>query len=506
MGKIKTALISLWDKENIELLANVLMENKIRVISTGKTAKRLREFGLNVQDVSGYTGSAEILSGRVKTLHPKVHAGLLFRRDNPSDIETLNAIGALPIDLVVVNLYPFGAAFEQGKRGNDLLEFIDIGGPTMLRAAAKNYPWVTVVSNVSDYSVLEKELRRNNGRTSLAFRKKMAAKAFALTGRYDAMISNALVKGKETLSDDILFYLLEQQPLRYGENPHQNARFYMPFGEKNAFKLLGGKELSYNNIMDMSSAYEMAVWFKRPAAVVVKHSNPCGLALDKSLDKAYIKAYKADALSAFGGIIAFNGKVDGIVAKAVIESGFRELVIAPDFDKAAIEILKRKKNLRIVKARPKFAKVLLRRAFNGYLAQDADTQKRSPDKFKAVTKKKPTKRQLADLSFAWDVARFVKSNAIVLAKSGVTSGIGAGQMSRVDAVELAIKKAGPRAEGSVLASDGFFPKVDNIEFAGRAGIKAIVQPGGSKADADVIAKCDELGIAMVFTGMRHFRH
>ncbi len=504
--RIKTALVSLWDKSDIDFLSRILKKYKIKAISTGRTAKMLKDNSVDVQEVASYTGAEEILSGRVKTLHPKVHAGLLFRRSNKDDLATINRIGALPIDLVVVNLYPFQQACEQGVKGDELLEFIDIGGPTMIRAGAKNYPWVTVISDVKDYSALESELKENNGATSLSFRKTMAAKAFALTSIYDSMICVKLGFGQKQLGDNLLFSFHNALPLRYGENPHQKAAFYMPFGEKVPFKLLGGKELSYNNIMDMASAYEMALWFKEPCAVVVKHSNPCGLAIDKTLKRAYEKAYKADSLSAFGGIIALNGNVDRDLAGSIVKSGFRELVIAPKFDKQAVDILKQKKNLRIVKASKVMAGFLIKQAFDGVLAQTKDVKRETMADFKCITKKKPTKSQMRDLEFAWNVVRFVKSNAIVLAKSNITVGIGAGQMSRVDAVELAIKKAGSRAKGSVLASDAFFPKVDNIEFAAKAGIKAIIQPGGSKADKDVIERCNDLGLAMVLTGTRHFRH
>ncbi len=504
--QIRRALVSVWDKTGLEELSNLFREYEIEVISTGKTAQVLKKLGVKVIDVSEWTGSPEILSGRVKTLHPKVHAGILYRRDNSVDQEELEKIASSPIDLIVVNLYPFPAAYRSGEK--DLVEFIDIGGPTLLRAGAKNFLWVTVVSSPEDYPSLVEEIRRNNGRTTLKFRKQMARKVFSLTARYDLWISQVLFGDTPGLMEDEIglgFYRALR--LRYGENPHQKGNFYLPFGEEIRFEQIQGKELSYNNLVDLSSAWEMVSWFSpRICAVVVKHGNPCGLALGEDPSQAYRRSYQADPLSSFGGIIGINTKVDEKCAKEILRSGFRECVIAPEFSREAISIFSNKPNLRVVKIKKYKPSLPIRAVFNGYLIQEKDKLRLKESDLKLVTKKRPTKSQIEDLIFAFEVVRFVKSNAIVVAKGGRVLGVGAGQMSRVEAVEIALKKAGEKAKGAVLASDAFFPKTDNIELCARAGIKAIIQPGGSKADQEVIRTADNYKIAMVFTGHRHFLH
>ena len=503
--KISRALVSVWDKRGLEHLADTFRTYDVEVISTGNTARRLRELGVKVSDVSQITSSPEILSGRVKTLHPIIHAGLLARRDNTNDAEDLQRVGANTIDLVVVNLYPFRKAFKVGEK--DLVEFIDIGGPTMLRAGAKNFRWVTVVSEVSDYQALRRELDRHDGATSLSFRKRMAGKVFRLTARYDLWIAQAMFGDRLSLEEEPALGLEASLDLRYGENPHQSARFYVPFGERPVFEKLQGKELSYNNIMDLSSAWEIVRFFSpQICATVVKHGNPCGLAIGDSPAKAYRRAYAGDPLSSFGGIVGVNTVIDEECAKEIVKSGFRECVIAPKFTKGALEWFRQKKNLRVVRVK-RFAPGLhIRPAFNGFLLQERDTLKETIEDLEVVSKRRPTKAQMQDLLFAFWAVRFVHSNAIVVAKRGQVLGVGAGQMSRVDAVRIALEKAGEKAKGAVLASDAFFPKTDNVDLCAEAGIKAIVQPAGSKADPEVIEACNRYGIALVFTRSRHFLH
>ncbi len=505
MVKIRDAVVSVWDKTGLEELADAFKRHGIKVISTGNTAKRLRELGVAVREVSEYTASPEILSGRVKTLHPKLHAGILFRRDNKQDRRQLRRIGGSPIDLVVVNLYPFKEAYLSGER--DLVEFIDIGGPTMLRAAAKNYEWVTTLPSPSLYKGFIRELDRNKGAVSLSFRRKMAGEVFSITSRYDTWISNVLFNGGFELSQEAMLGLELKQQLRYGENPHQKAGLYLPFGSRPVFRQLQGKELSYNNIMDLSAAWSMcSAFLPQTCAVVVKHANPCGLAIAKDAATAYRKAYNADPLSSFGGIIGINKTVDARCAREIVKSGFRECVIAPRFEKQAQQILGVKKNLRLVEVRQHRPALQIRQVFNGFLVQEPDLFFEKEEDLRLVSKKAPTKTQLRDLLFAFRVVRFVKSNAIVIARQQALVGIGAGQMSRVGAVKIALEQAGEEARGAVLASDAFFPKTDNIELAARYGIKAIVQPSGSKADPDVISACNDFGIALLFAPKRHFLH
>ncbi len=503
--KIKRALVSVWDKRGLEVLAEAFKRYEIEVISTGKTAQVLRNLGVGVVEISDWTGSPEILSGRVKTLHPKVHAGILFRRDDPQHERDLERIGALPIDLIVVNLYPFAQAYKD-KRA-ELVEFIDIGGPTLLRAGAKNFAWITVVSSSEDYPGLVREMQVYNGSTTLAFRKRMAGKVFSLTAIYDLWISQAMFGKGIDLSEQTALGLEQALSLRYGENPHQSAGFYLPFGRRIPFEKLQGKDLSYNNLMDLSSAWDMVSWFSpQVCAVVVKHGNPCALALGKTPSQAYRRAYQADPISSFGGIIGINTEVDLDCAREIVKSGFRECVIAPKYTKEALEVLAKKVNLRVLRIRNYRPSLPIRSVFNGYLLQERDTLRLREEDLKVMTKKRPTKSQIKDLMFAFDVVRFVRSNAIVVAKSGQVLGVGAGQMSRVEAVEIALKKAGRKARGAVLASDAFFPKTDNVQLCAKAGIKAIIQPGGSKADPEVIETANKYGIPMVFTSQRHFLH
>ncbi len=505
MVRIKNAVVSVWDKTGLEELADAFRRYGIGVISTGKTAKKLKELGVKVREVSEYTASPEILSGRVKTLHPRLHAGILFRRDNKEDRKELHRIGGAPIDLVVVNLYPFKNAYLSGEK--DLIEYIDIGGPTMLRAAAKNYKWVATLPDPSFYGRFLRELEKNKGAVSLSFRKRMAGEVFSITSKYDTWISNALFGSDFELSEESVIGLELKQQLRYGENPHQRAGFYLPFGSRSVFRQLQGKDLSYNNIMDLSAAWSMcSAFLPQTCAVVVKHANPCGLAIAKDVATAYKKAYNADPLSSFGGIIGINKTVDGRCAKEIVKSGFRECVIAPNFEKRALEILSEKKNLRVVEVKRHRPEFQIRQVFNGFLIQEPDLFFEKEEDLRVVSKKAPTRAQLRDLMFAFRVVRFVKSNAIVVARQQVVVGIGAGQMSRVGAVKIALDQAGDKGKGAVLASDAFFPKTDNIELAAKRGIKAIIQPSGSKADPEVISACDKFGIALLFAPTRHFLH
>lgn len=504
MLKIKRALISVWDKTGVLEFASFLVKNKVEIISTGGTYKLLKENGIKVKDVSKVTDFPEIMNGRVKTLHPAIHGGLLADKNNEAHMAQIAELGIEAFDLVVVNLYPFTDMLKKDLSFEQMVEYIDIGGPTMLRAAAKNMNSVLVVSDIKQYKSVVKEMEKNNGSVSYDLTKECAAEVFEQTFRYDMAIAGYLSGNKrETL------VLEEKQSLRYGENPHQKAGFYLDCDKKVAnLKQLGGKELSFNNMMDLNAAVKIVKEFKEPASTVIKHTIPCGVAVAKTAASAYEKAYGADPLSSFGGIIGFNVKVDAKAAKAVVKSGFRELVVAPDFDKEAIDILKTKKNLRIikmnVKAKNKTADI--KKLEFGYLLQEEDLKNISLKDLKVATSKKPSKKQMEDLLFAWKVCKHVKSNAIVVAKNGAALGVGGGFTARVDAGEYAYKKALKSTEGSVVASDAFFPYPDNVDVAAANGVKAIIQPGGSVKDPEVIEACEKHGIAMVFTGMRHFKH
>jgi phosphoribosylaminoimidazolecarboxamide formyltransferase/IMP cyclohydrolase len=521
---VERALISVFDKSGIVEFAKRLAALKIEILSTGGTAKLLREAGVSVRDVSDFTGWPEMLGGRVKTLHPKVHGGLLFRRRNAEDQKQAAEHGIAPIDLVVVNLYPFEAtAAKAGLTAEELIENIDIGGPTMLRSAAKNFESVTVVTDPEDFERVAKELE-SAGDTTLATRLELARKVFATTSRYDGTITmelerlaaasgNISLEARPVLPQRVHIALRRQQELRYGENPHQAAALYVPAGRKPeglaAAKQLQGKELSYNNFVDLEAARSLAAEFSKPAAVIIKHNNPCGTAEQGTLREAYLKALACDPLSAFGGVLAFNRMVDAATAEEVAKL-FVECIAAPGFDEKSKAIFAAKKNLRLLELPPgglePEGELQLKRILGGMLVQQPDLGEVQESELRTVTKRAPTAEELHTMRFAWKVAKHVKSNAIVFAKDGATLGVGAGQMSRVDSVKLAVMKAQSPLAGSVVASDAFFPFPDGVEEAAKAGATAVIQPGGSVRDADVIGAADRLGLALVFTGMRHFLH
>jgi len=521
---VERALISVFDKTGIVEFAKKLAALRIEILSTGGTSKLLREAGVAVRDVSDFTGWPEMLGGRVKTLHPKVHGGLLYRRKHIEDEKQAAEHGIAPIDLVVVNLYPFEAtAAKAGLTAEELIENIDIGGPTMLRSAAKNFESVTVVTDPADYARVASELEGSR-ETSLATRTDLARKVFAATSRYDGMITTELERlsgasGHVTLADKavlperLYIALRRQQELRYGENPHQAAALYMPAGRAPeglaAAKQLQGKELSYNNFVDLEAARSLAAEFKKSAAVIIKHNNPCGTAEQGTLRDAYLKAYACDPISAFGGVLAFNGVVDAATAEEVAKL-FVECIVAPGFDERAKAIFGAKKNLRLLElpagGLEPDRELQLKRILGGVLVQQPDLGELNDADLRTVTKRVPTAEEMHTMRFAWKVAKHVKSNAIVFARDSATVGVGAGQMSRVDSVKLAVMKAQVPLQGSVVASDAFFPFPDGVEEAAKAGATAVIQPGGSVRDGDVIAAADRLGLAMVFTGMRHFLH
>ena len=508
MAKIRRALISVHNKSGIAVFAKELATLGVEILSTGGTAKLLEKEGIKVKEVSDYTGSPEILDGRVKTLHPKIHGGILAKRDNKEHIKQTRDLGIDFIDMVVINLYPFEEVIKKPDVGLDeVIENIDIGGPTMLRSAAKNFQDVAVVSSPEDYDVIIKELKENGGDISLETRKKLAAKVFGYTFRYDSIISSELNKrfNIKAETSSIIFQKLEKlQQLRYGENPHQNAAFYGKTSKK-SFEQLGGKELSFNNILDLDAAWTAARDFSEPVAVIIKHTNPCGLACGKDLLSAYKKAHFCDPVSAFGSVVGFNGKVSKALAEEITKT-FVEAVIAPEYEQDALVIFQKKENLRIIKMAAMSRQMDIRCALDGYLLQDKDYFKSEKKDMKITTQVKPTEDQWRDLLFAWKVAKNVKSNAIVLCKDSSTIGVGAGQMSRIDSMKIALSKACQSPKGAVLASDAFFPFNDVVEEAAKAGISAIIQPGGSRRDQDSIDACNKHGIAMVFTGERHFRH
>lgn len=524
MTTIRRALISVSDKRELVPFVQALVARGVEVLSTGGTAKSLREAGIKATDVSAYTGSPEIMDGRVKTLHPKVHAGILMR-ERPEDRAALAAIGAQPIDLVVVNLYPFQETLAKpGASHDELIEKIDIGGPTMVRAAAKNHARVTVVVDPEDYKLVLAEIERD-GRVSHPTRLALAAKAFTHTTRYDGAISGYL-SGFDDEGDKVRYprnlHLDYERAysLRYGENPHQTAAFYREayakegsLGRAQSIGA-GGKELSYNNLVDVDAALEAVRELEGPSAVVIKHTNPCGAASGRSLEVAYRTARDADALSAFGGIVALNQTVDEATATALAET-FLEAVAAPGFSPAALKILHARKNLRLISTGhwlPRDDKErTVRYVSGGLLVQDRDDRSKfEVEQGRVVTARAPSVQELEALVFAWSMCKHVKSNAIVLATSqdGVhrTVGVGAGQMSRVVSVEIATRKAGALSQGSVLGSDAFFPFPDGVELAASHGITAIAQPGGSVKDAEVIEVANKHNLAMIFTGTRHFRH
>lgn len=522
MLKIKRALISVSDKTGVVEFARCLVSLGVEIISTGGTARILKEAGISSIEISDYTGFEEILDGRVKTLHPKIHAGLLARRDCFKHMNVLEARHIGLIDMVVVNLYPFEKTVQ--KESIDLaeaIENIDIGGPSMLRSAAKNYMSVAVLSNPRVYEAVADELKSHNGFLCANTLEKLAVDVFKLTSFYDGVICDFLSarlggddKKDEVFPDKLDLHFQKIASLRYGENPHQKAAVYKNLRDVSpslaSVRQLHGKELSFNNYLDLNAAFEIVREFKEPAACIIKHSNPTGVAVARALDKAYQDAWQTDPLSAFGGIVGFNRQVDEKCAKTIVKSGFLECILAPGYDRSALDLLKTKKNLRLIEMSfkaEKQADVLdLKSIHGGVLVQKTDDQDFAMKDLKCVTRKKPTSSQLKSLFFAWQVVKHVKSNAICLAKGEKTVGIGMGQTSRVDSVFMAIKRAGQRSSGAVLASDAFFPKADNMDLAEKAGIKAVIQPGGSMADEEVIKAADKAGIAMVFTGFRHFKH
>lgn len=520
MNKIKRVIISVSDKEGISNFATGLQDFDVEILSTGGTAKQLRDAGVKVMDISEYTGSPEILDGRVKTLHPKIYGGVLALRDNDTHLQQMAENEIEPIDMIVVNLYPFEEVIK--KEDVDLMEAIeniDIGGPTMLRAAAKNYQYVTIVTHPEDYKELLKELKKNKGSISPDTNFRLAVKAFSYVSRYDAAISNFLgaidQNGEHTkFPPSLTIHMDKKMKLRYGENPHQEGSFYVQSGFEEACisnsTQLQGKELSLNNIYDTDAALEVVKDFSETACVVVKHNNPCGVATDESVFEAFLKAKACDPVSSFGGIVAFNREVDEATASE-LAGMFLEVVIAPGFSEKALEVLSSKRNLRVMKT-PELplksnAGLDFKKVIGGALIQDRDTGiDKDFDNMKVLTKRKPTDEELSALKFGWKVCKHVKSNAIVFAREGQTVGIGAGQMSRVDSVKIATIKAELPTKGTVLASDAFFPFRDGVDEAAKAGITAIIQPGGSIRDQEIIDACDEHGIAMVFTGFRHFKH
>jgi phosphoribosylaminoimidazolecarboxamide formyltransferase/IMP cyclohydrolase len=519
VSKVRRALLSVSDKSGIVELARALAALGVELLSTGGTAKLLEKEGVRVTEVSAHTGFPEMLDGRVKTLHPKIHGGLLARRDDPAHLAAIKQAGIAPIDLLVVNLYPFQATVaDPDCRFDDAVENIDIGGPAMLRAAAKNHGGVAVVVDPADYPKILNELKTGGG-VSEATRFELARKAFAHTAAYDGAIANYLFslderKHRKEYPAVLSLQFAKLQDLRYGENPHQSAAFYRDTqpveGSLARYRQVQGKELSYNNIADADAAWECVKSFAEPACVIVKHANPCGVATGDSLRDAYEKAFKTDPVSAFGGILAFNRALDRAAAEALGKQ-FAEVVIAPRIEPEAQKVLEKKANVRVLEVPLSHQHQAhdYKRIGGGLLVQTSDAVIFNEKDLRVVTKKKPTDAQRSDLFFAWRVAKFVKSNAIVYCRGGMTLGVGAGQMSRVDSARIAAMKAqaaGLSLESSVVASDAFFPFRDGLDVVIDAGASAVIQPGGSMRDNEVIAAADERGVAMLFTGTRHFRH
>jgi phosphoribosylaminoimidazolecarboxamide formyltransferase / IMP cyclohydrolase len=533
---VQRAVISVYDKTGLAEFARRLAQAKVEIVSTGGTAKALRDAGVKVRDVSELTGWPEMLGGRVKTLHPKIHGGILYQRGKKQDLEEAQGHEIAPIDLVVVNLYPFSAvARKQGVTPEEMVENIDIGGPAMLRSAAKNFASVAVVTDPSQYDEVATELEKA-GELSLKTRLGLARQAYARTSEYDGMITTELerleiegakegaakegaakegaglrMKESETLPERLHFSLQRQQTMRYGENPHQSAALYIPAGKAAGglagAKQLQGKELSYNNLVDLDAAWQLAKEFKGPAAVIIKHNNPCGAAQQEELEKAYKRALACDPISAFGGVLAFNRALDQKTAEEVAKL-FVECIVAPSYEQGVVEKFASKKNVRLLEIGPEDGThpLELKRISGGVLVQTPDTGELDAKELKVVSERKPTDAEMKAMLFGWKVCKHVKSNAIVFAHDGFTAAIGAGQMSRVDSVKLAIMKAQLPIKGSVMASDAFFPFPDSVEEGAKAGATAVIQPGGSIRDGDSIAAANKTGMAMVLTGVRHFRH
>ncbi|MBI5698854.1 bifunctional phosphoribosylaminoimidazolecarboxamide formyltransferase/IMP cyclohydrolase [Candidatus Saganbacteria bacterium] len=511
------ALLSVYDKKGLSQFAKGLLKQGYEIVSSGGTAKALKKAGVKVTEVAKLTKYPSMLGGRVKTLHPLIHGGLLANRSLKDHLADMRKYGIRPIDIVAVNLYPFEETIAHPKCTlEEAVEQIDIGGPAMVRASAKNFKDVAIIVDPADYAVILKELQENKGRTTFETRKNLALKAFRHTKLYDTAVSAYLAQkfeGEEKFPGQVDINLTKIQELRYGENPHQKAAWYLePKGNhKGAVvnaKQLHGKELSFNNIVDLDSAWNLVNYFAEPTVAIIKHNNPCGVGKAVNLMVAYKKAYECDTVSAFGSIIAANREVDEKTAKAIGDL-FVEAIIAPGYSAEALMIFKQKKNLRIMQLPlqgNRHGVLDYKRVSGGFLIQDADLAQLGMNEIKTVSTKEPTLGQLEDLFFAWGVAKFVKSNTIVFVKDGATVGIGAGQMSRIDSTEIAARKAGSKAKGSVMASDAFFPFRDNVDLAAKLGISAIIQPGGSMRDQESIDAANEHQIAMVFTGRRHFRH
>ena len=540
--KVRRALISVSDKTGIIEFARALRGFGVEIISTGGTARALREAGIEVRDISDVTGFPEMMDGRVKTLHPRIHGGLLAQRDNQEHLSAMREHNIEPIDMVVVNLYPFEQTVaREGVTPQEAIEQIDIGGPSMIRSAAKNYQGVAVIVSPDSYSEIGEELNQNNGRLSLHTRAHLAKQAFMRTASYDAAIASYMlgedsrrqagaggmgiyssaytsagtpveeksITDLETPPDFASWTLRKVSDLRYGENPHQRGALYDTGGAGGVAhaELLGGKEMSYNNYVDADAAWQIVCDFDELACAIIKHTNPAGVGLGETTEAAYSRALQTDPVSAFGGIVAFNRRVDEATARAVTEI-FTEVLIAPDYDEGALEVLRARKNLRVLRAgEPQRAAGLeYRQISGGMLVQTRDAHQLARDQLKVVTRRQPSEEEIQALLFAWTVSKHTKSNAIVYARKGQTVGVGAGQMSRVDSVKLGAMRAQIPLQGSVLASDAFFPFRDGLDEAARQGITAVIQPGGSVRDAEVIAAADEHNLAMVFTGIRHFKH
>ena len=518
--KVKRALLSVSDKSGLIDFAKELAAHGVELSSTGGTAKAIKDAGLAVKDISEVTGFPEMLDGRVKTLHPVVHGGLLSLRDNKEHMETIAKHNIKPIDLVCVNLYPFEATISKPNVELDhAIENIDIGGPSMIRSASKNYRSVTVVTSASQYADVVREMKENGGATTFKLRQELAIQAFGNTARYDGMIHEYLHKRlSETKWPDIFTMSgLKVQEMRYGENPHQPAAFYK---DKNNNlptiangKQLQGKELSYNNIMDADASLMIVKDFDDPAATIIKHTNPCGTAIGKDVMEAFVKAFDADPLSAFGGIVAVNRHVDEKTAQVILEKlGFFEIMLAPSYDSGALKAFEARKNLRVMtveglgKSKEMVPGYHLRRVEGGFLVQDFDQTPEDKTLYKVVTEKQPDPKLAKDMEFGWKLVKHVKSNAIVLVKDGVSIGVGAGQMNRVGSLEIAIRQAGDKVKGSVMASDALLPFRDSVDACAKAGIAAIIQTGGSVRDKEVIEAANQHGIPMIFTTYRHFKH
>jgi phosphoribosylaminoimidazolecarboxamide formyltransferase/IMP cyclohydrolase len=516
--KIERAILSVTDKTGLTDFARKLSGMGVELISTGGTAKLLRGAGISVKDISEITGFPEMLDGRVKTLHPKVHGGILHRRENASHRSAVADHGIQPIDMVVVNLYAFEkTAAKSGVHFEELIENIDIGGPSMIRSAAKNFQDVAVVTSPNDYEAIAEEMARSEGSLSSEMKWRLAQKAFATTAAYDSAIASTLervsvngnfeLRSPDRFPENLRLSFTKVADLRYGENPHQKAAMYSDgsgTGVANAHQVQG-KELSYNNIVDLEAAWDLAQEFEEPVCAIIKHTNPCGAATGKTLAEAYKRALECDPVSAFGGVIGVNRPVDGDAAEEMAKL-FLEVIAAPSFDKAAVEKFAAKKNLRLVEIANCAQKWVLKNVSGGMLMQDADLHQVKESDLKIVTKRQPTAEEKRALLFAWKVCKHVKSNAILYARDGQTVGVGAGQMSRVDSCRIGAQKAVLPLKGTVAASDAFFPFPDGVEEIGKSGATAIIQPGGSVRDQEVIEAADRLGLAMVFTGVRHFRH